>query len=232
MFQKPKNPKNEMKEDQTHSGSAEAPETAPAAADSKASPSSPTAAKDAAPSDSIIRELSEQIERLKTEKQELNDKYLRLGADYANFQKRVPKQVSDSVDYEKRTFLRSLLTSLDNFSHALNGAETAAANPQAMQSWIAGIRMVYQHLLDALKAQGVEKIDAMGKPFDPSVHEALTFRAEADKPNGIVLEEYQGGYTYRGQALRPSKVIVNKLPSEPTVEETTDDKDGADATGK
>ncbi len=230
MFHKPKNPKNEMKEDnESKSPDDASPETVPTAADSKAAP---TPAKDMTPADSKIQELSAQVEQLKTEKQELNDKYLRLGADYANFQKRVPKQVADSVEYEKRTFLRSLLTSLDNFSHALNGAETATAGPEAMQSWIAGIRMVYQHLLDALKSQGIERVASVGKPFDPSIHEALTFRAEADKPNGMVLEEYQGGYMYRGQTLRPSKVIVNKLPSEPTSEETTDDADGADATGK
>lgn len=229
MFHKPKNPKNEMKEDNESRPAAASPETTP----TMAGPVAPqTPVKDAAQVDPKMKELLTQIDQIKSEKQELNEKYLRLGADYANFQKRVPKQVADSVDYEKRTFIRSLLTSLDNFSHALNGAEAAIKSPEAMQGWINGIRMVYQHLLDALKSQGVEKVASVGKPFDPSVHEALTFRAEPDKPNGVVLEEYQGGYTYRGQVLRPCKVIINKLPSEPTSEETTDDADGADAAGK
>lgn len=173
-----------------------------------------------------------QIEQLKAEKQEIGDKYMRLGADYANFQKRVPKQVADSVAYEKKTFLRSLLGSLDNFAHAINGADAAAKSPDAMQGWVSGIRMVHQHLLDALKAQGVEKIASVGQPFDPSIHEALTSRAEADKPDGIVLEEYQGGYSFQGQVLRPCKVIINKLPADPSAEETRDDTDGADAAGQ
>jgi len=214
MFHKPKNPKHDTK-DPSES------KAAPEAADPESSTVDPK-----------TQEMLAQIEQLKAEKQEIGDKYMRLGADYANFQKRVPKQVADSVAYEKKTFLRSLLGSLDNFAHAINGADAAAKSPDAMQGWVSGIRMVHQHLLDALKAQGVEKIASVGQPFDPSIHEALTSRAEADKPDGIVLEEYQGGYSFQGQVLRPCKVIINKLPADPSAEETRDDTDGADAAGQ
>jgi molecular chaperone GrpE len=225
MFHKPKSPKHDMKENnESKSAPTSSPET-PATQQQGATPES-------APTDPKTKELLGQIEQLKAEKQELNDKYLRLGADYANFQKRVPKQVADSVAYEKKTFLRSLLGSLDNFAHALNGADAAVKSPAAMQGWISGIRMVHQHLLDALKTQGVERIVSVGQPFDPSMHEALTSRAEADKPDGIVLEEYQGGYSFQGQVLRPCKVIINKLPADSSAEETRDDTDGADAAGK
>jgi molecular chaperone GrpE len=225
MFHKPKNPKHNMKEpSESKAAPASSPET-PATQQEGATP-------ETAPTDPKTKELFAQIEQFKAEKQELNEKYLRLGADYANFQKRVPKQVADSVAYEKKIFLRSLLGSLDNFAHALNGADAAIKSPEAMQGWVRGIRMVHQHLLDALKAQGVEKIASVGQPFDPSMHEALTSRAEADKPDGIVLEEYQGGYSFQGQVLRPCKVIINKLPADPAAEETRDDSDSADAAGK
>ncbi len=174
----------------------------------------------------------QQIEQLKAEKQELQDKYLRLGADYANYQKRVPKQVSESVAYEKRTFFRSLLGSLDNFSHALKGADAVTKNPDTVKNWIDGIRMVHQLFLEALKSQGVEPIASVGAVFDPSVHEAISFRSEPDKADGIVLEEFQAGYQFNGQALRPSKVIVNKPASASMPEETTDDADGADSEGR
>ena len=221
MFHKPKNPKHDMKDPSESKSAPESASTPPQAADLESSTMDPE-----------MKELLAQIEQLKAEKQELNDKYLRLGADYANFQKRVPKQVADSVAYEKKTFLRSLLGSLDNFAHALNGADAAVKSPAAMQGWVSGIRMVHQHLLDALKAQGVEKIASVGQPFDPSMHEALTSRAEVDKPDGIVLEEYQGGYIFQGQVLRPCKVIINKLLADPSAEETRDDTDGADSAGK
>jgi molecular chaperone GrpE len=225
MFHKPKNPKHDMKDT---SESKSAPSSSQ---DSAATPAQGITPESAA-TDPKTKDLLAQIEQLKAEKQEIGDKYMRLGADYANFQKRVPKQVADSVAYEKKTFLRSLLGSLDNFAHAINGADAASKSPEAMQGWVNGIRMVHQHLLDALKAQGVEKIASVGRPFDPSMHEALTFRAEVDKPDGIVLEEYQGGYSFQGQVLRPCKVIINKLPVDPAAEETRDDTDGADAARK
>ncbi len=224
MFHKPKNPKHDMKENESKSAGASSSESSPTPAPQAASQESTT-------TDPKTKELLAQIEQLKADKQELNDKYLRLGADYANFQKRVPKQVADSVAYDKRMFFRSLLSSLDNFSHALNGAEAAVKSPEAMQGWINGIRIVHRHLLDTLKTHGVESIASVGKLFDPSIHEAVTFRTEPGKPDGVVLEEFQPGYSFNGQALRPSKVIINKLPADPSAEETRDDTDGADTAG-
>jgi molecular chaperone GrpE len=165
------------------------------------------------------------IERLQAENKELLDKFQRLGADYANYQKRAPKQIADSVDYEKRQIIKSLLGSMDNFAHALAGAKTAQG-PEALKSVIEGIQFVYNHMFDSLKAQGVEKIVSVGQPFEPGKHEAMMQRTEADKPDNIVLEEFQSGYSLGGYVLRPARVAVNKLPaqpvSQPEVEETTD----------
>jgi len=155
-----------------------------------------------------IEELQKQIEQLQAEKQELFEKLQRVSADYANYQKRTPKQIADSVEYEKKVIIRSLLPSLDNFAHALAGAQ----NADGLEAVIKGIKLVFEHMLDALKAHGVEQIEAVGKQFDPSFHEAVQMRTEEDKEDNIVLEEFQAGYTLNGQIIRPSKVIVNKLP--------------------
>ncbi len=157
-----------------------------------------------------VKKLQQQIEALSREKDELFEKLQRVGADYANYQKRTPKQIADSVAYEKKAIIRSLLPSLDNFAHALAGAD----NAEAVDGVIKGVRMVFEHMLDALKGHGLEQIDAVGQEFDPTVHEAIQLRAEADKPDNIVLEEFQTGYKLNGQVVRPSKVIVNKLPAE------------------
>jgi len=157
-----------------------------------------------------VKKLQQQIEALSREKDELFDKLQRVGADYANYQKRVPKQIADSVAYEKKAIIRSLLPSLDNFAHALAIAE----NAEAVEGVIKGVRMVFEHILDALKGHGLEQIDAVGQEFDPTVHEAIQLRAEADKPDKVVLEEYQTGYKLNGQVVRPSKVTVNRLPAE------------------
>jgi len=164
--------------------------------------------KDAGEKD--IKKLRQQMEGLSNEKDELFEKLQRVAADYANYQKRAPKQIADSVAYEKKAIIRSLLPSLDNFAHALASAD----NAEAVDGVVKGVRMVFDHMLDALKGQGLEQIEAVGKDFDPAVHEAVQLRAEADKADNVVLEEFQRGYKLNGQVVRPSKVIVNRVPAE------------------
>ena len=173
-----------------------------------------------------LDEFRRQVKTLEEEKQKLFEQLQRVSADYANFQKRSARQIADSVAYEKKAILRSLLPSLDNFEHVFAGAR-AACGEAALQKVIEGIQLVYDHMLDALKSHGVEKIEAAGKPFDPEKHEAMMHRAEADKENNIVLEVFQPGYTYQGQVLRPARVIVNKLPEaeEPPFEAETPEEE-------
>lgn len=166
-----------------------------------------------------IEEIQKQIEQLETEKLELFEKLQRVSADYANYQKRSPKQIADSVAYEKKAIIRSLLPSLDNFAHALAGAQST----DGLEAVVKGIKLVFEHMLDALKAHGVEQIEAAGKQFDPSFHEAVQMRTEEDREDNIVLEDFQTGYTLNGQVIRPSKVIVNKL-SDKNTQETQDDE--------
>ncbi|RKY11350.1 MAG: nucleotide exchange factor GrpE, partial [Planctomycetota bacterium] len=152
-----------------------------------------------------IKKLRQQIDALSREKDELFEKLQRVAADYANYQKRTPKQIADSVAYEKKAIIRSLLPSLDNFAHALASAQ----NAEAVDGVVKGVQMVFDHMLDALKGHGLEQIESVGKEFDPTIHEAVQLRAEADKPDNVVLEEFQRGYKLNGQVVRPSKVIVN-----------------------
>jgi hypothetical protein len=74
-------------------------------------------------------------------------------------------------------------------------------------------------MLDILKSHGVEQIKSLGEKFDPALHEAMTQRAEPDQEENVVLEEFQKGYKLNGRVIRPSKVIVNKLPSEHAVQQ-------------
>ncbi len=171
-----------------------------------------------------VEELEKQVESLSAEKLETFEQLQRVSADYANFQKRSPKQIADSVAYEKKAILRSLLTSVDNFEHALSHASTASGE-EAMDNIIKGIQLVFDHMLDALKTHGVSRIDALGQPFDPNMHEAMMRRSEPDKDDNTVLEVYQAGYMIGEQVLRPSKVIVNKIEEEkPAVQTETPDE--------
>jgi molecular chaperone GrpE len=171
-----------------------------------------------------VEQLEEQLEQLAAEKQDVFEKLQRISADYTNFQKRAPKQIADSVAYEKKAVIRSLLPSIDNFEHALSHASTAKGN-EALDNLIKGIQLVFDHMLDALKAQGVQRIDALGQPFDPNLHEAMLRQSDPDKEDNTVLEVYQAGYMIGEQVLRPSKVIVNKIQFEKPKEEASDTDD-------
>lgn len=153
--------------------------------------------------------LIERIEILQKEKDELFAHLQRVSADYANYQKRIPKQISDSIAYEKEAIIKSLLPGLDNFEHALAEGESTESNN--VDEMTKGVRIVYQHFIDILKSHGIEQIHAMGTKFDPTMHEAMMQKCEPGEDDGIVLEEFQKGYKLNGRVIRPSKVVVNKL---------------------
>ncbi|MBC8469745.1 MAG: nucleotide exchange factor GrpE [Planctomycetes bacterium] len=171
-------------------------------------------------------ELRQNLEGLQKEKDELFGKLQRVSADYANFQKRVPKQIADTICYEKEKIIKSLLPALDNFEHTLQNAHSA----EDADVFIKGIQIIHDQMLDIFKSHGVEQIKSPGEKFNPAMHEAMMQKTEIEKEDNIVLEEFQKGYTLNGRIIRPSKVIVNKLtteqpaqqkaiPEEPTADE-------------
>ena len=171
-------------------------------------------------------ELRQNLESLQKEKDELFGKLQRVSADYANFQKRVPKQIADTICYEKEKIIKSLLPALDNFEHTLQNAHSV----EDAEAFIKGIQIIHDQMLDIFKSHGVEQIKSPGEIFNPAMHEAMMQKIEPEKEDNIVLEEFQKGYTLNGRVIRPSKVIVNKLTAEQpgqqkTIpEEPTDDE--------
>ncbi len=162
-----------------------------------------------------VDELHGAVESLQKEKDELFGKLQRISADYANYQKRVPKQISDSISYEKERMIKSLLPALDNFEHTLQNAHSA----EKVEVLVKGIQIIYDQLIEILKSHNVEQIKALDEPFDPAVHEAMTQQTDTEKDPNVVLEEFQKGYKLNGRVIRPSKVVVNKLPAEETAEQ-------------
>jgi molecular chaperone GrpE len=157
-----------------------------------------------------LQDMCETVESLRTEKDELFAKLQRVSADYANFQKRVPKQITDSIGYEKERIIKTLLPALDNFEHTLQNAHSA----ENVDVLVKGIRIIYDQLHDILKSHNVEQIEALGERFDPAMHQAMTQQSDPEKEENTVLEEFQKGYRLNGRVIRPSRVIVNKLPEE------------------
>jgi len=154
-----------------------------------------------------MEELHQTLDSLQKEKDELFGKLQRVSADYANFQKRVPKQIADTICYEKERIIKTLLPLLDNFEHTLQNANSA----ENSDVFVKGIQIIYDQMLDILKSHGVEQIKAPGENFDPALHEAMMQKTEPEEEDNIVLEEFQKGYKLNGRVIRPSRVIVNKL---------------------
>ena len=167
-------------------------------------------------------ELQAQIEQLQQEKDEIFSRFQRVAADYDNYQKRVPKQIADSVRYEKEKMIKLLLPMLDNFEHTFAGAESA----ESVDVLLKGIRIVYDQTCEILKSYDVEKIEALGEKFDPSLHEAMMRKQDAEYEDNVVLEEFQKGYKLGDRVIRPSRVIVNKLPGEEKLQEDEPQQQG------
>jgi molecular chaperone GrpE len=153
-----------------------------------------------------VDELRRRVEDLKKERDDIFSKLQHVAADFDNYQKRSSRQITDSIAYEKDKLIKALLPVLDNFEHALANSNFNA-DAEAM---LKGVRIVYDHLLDVLRGQGVEQIKAVGERFDPTHHEAITQRSDASKEEGLVLEELQRGYKLNGRVIRASRVVVNK----------------------
>jgi molecular chaperone GrpE len=162
--------------------------------------------------------LSEQIEKLTAEKDEVFAKLQRVSADYMNYQKRSAKQISESVTYEKEWVIKSLLPVLDNFEHSLCGAEKI----EDAESLRKAVKMIYDQFLAVLKNHGIEQITSVGQKFDPAFHEAMMNRTEPDKEDCAILDEFQKGYRLGEKVLRPARVIVNKLPTPTPAPEQSD----------
>lgn len=158
-----------------------------------------------------LQELRSQVESLQAEKDEVFEKLQRVSADYANFQKRVSKQIADTLAYEKDKIIKTLLPALDNFEHTLQNAHSA----EEVDVLVKGVRIIYDQMLDILKSHGVEQIEALGERFDPAMHEAMMRKAEPEQEENVVIEEFQKGYKVNGRVIRPTKAIISAPPPAP-----------------
>src|SRR5438445_4312226 len=165
-------------------------------ADGSAAPSSP---EDARPASSV----AEELEQARAEAAEYKDYLLRLKAEFDNYRKRVLKEQTRAVEMASEPLIRRLLEVLDEFDLAL----VAAEQKPDFEKFLHGVELVYAKLLDSLRAEGLERIDAAGRPFDPELHEALMQSGEGDA-EPVVADVFRQGYLLRGRVLRPAGVKV------------------------
>lgn len=133
------------------------------------------------------------------------DHLQRLQAEFDNYRKRVLREQTSAVELAAQPVLRRLLEVLDDFDLALMHAQ----DRPDFDRFLHGVELVYAKLLDTLRAEGLERMDAQGKPFDPEQHEALMQSGEGDG-DPVVADVLRPGYTLKGRVLRPAGVRVER----------------------
>lgn len=135
----------------------------------------------------------------------LKNQLLRALADFDNFKKRTTQEREQFVKFANEGLITELLPVLDGFGRAFAAAEQMLAGSELAK----GLALIKCQLEDVLKKNGVAEVVALDQSYDPTVHEAI-LQKESDRPEGIIIEEMQKGYTLNGKLIRPSMVIVAK----------------------
>ena len=154
-----------------------------------------------------IVQLKEQLAAAKEEAASLKEQMLRDRADLENYRKRLIRDKEDAIRFANENLIKDLLQPMDDFGRAIQAAESTQDYAKIHD----GVVMVNSQLFSTLeKNWGLEKIDAVGKEFDPEQHEAYQVMVDDSLEHETVLEEYIVGYKLHGRVLRPSKVKVGK----------------------
>jgi molecular chaperone GrpE (heat shock protein) len=146
-----------------------------------------------------------ELEAARRQAGEYREHLQRLQAEFDNYRKRVLKEQTRAVEMAAEPLVRRLLEVLDDFELAL----MAAGQKPDFDRFLHGVELVYAKLVETLRAEGVERIEADGHPFDPNVHEALMQTGEADG-EPVVDDVLRQGYTMRGRVIRPAGVRVTR----------------------
>jgi molecular chaperone GrpE len=152
-------------------------------------------------------EVSENVEELKKQLQELNDKYLRLSAEYDNYRKRTLKEKMELTKSAGASVILALLPVIDDFDRALAHLDDA----KDLDAVKEGILLIYSKFKEFLAQQGVTEIEATNKDFDTDHHEAITkIPAPSEEMKGKVIDTVEKGYKLNDKVIRFAKVVVGE----------------------
>ncbi len=148
-------------------------------------------------------------ERLTAEIKAMNEKYLRLYAEFENYKKRVQKDKEELVKYANEKIIQELLPVIDNLESALEHSKNEATG-----GIVQGVENTLKELLRILGKCGLAPIEAVGRAFDPSIHHALSVAEREDVEENRVIEVFRKGYMFRDKVIRAPLVGVSKKPAE------------------
>ena len=137
---------------------------------------------------------------------QLKDKYLRTLAEYENFRKRSEKEKAQMFELGAKSIIEALLPVVDNFERALSHVQEEEKD----SPFVKGIEGIYKQLQKMFADCNIQEIEALGKKFDPALHNAVMTEEEGDAEEDTITQDLQKGYTYRGNVVRHSMVKVKK----------------------
>lgn len=142
------------------------------------------------------------------EQEDYKKKYFYLAAEMDNMRKRFEREKQNLLKFGNEKVLSDLIEVVDNLDRTLSALD--GESDKKIKNIVVGIDMVRKQFLEALKENGLERVDALGKKFDPHFHEAMAQQPAEGEEDETVINEYQKGYILNGRLLRPAKVIVAK----------------------
>src|SRR5439155_17007393 len=148
-----------------------------------------------------------EVAKLATDLEELRQTLLRRQADFENYRKRIEKERAEDSKRATARVIEALIPVVDGFEHAL-----AAHREAEYENYRKGFELIYKQLLDSVTKLGVERIDPLGKSFDPHLHQAVDRAETSDHKDGTILQVFQPGYVFHGRVLRPAMVRVAVHP--------------------
>ena len=156
-----------------------------------------------------LAELKAKLEAAEKDAKDNKDRWLRAAADLENTRKRTKREIDDAKIDAKFKVLKEMLPVVDNLERAIEHA----GGPGEKNAIVEGVQLVLRQFTTAFERLEVTAIDAMGQPFDPNLHEAVSQQETNDTPEDHVVQQLRKGYRLRERLLRPATVIVAKKPA-------------------
>ena len=166
-----------------------------------------------------IKILEKDLLGAKNELTEQKDKFVRLQAETDNFRKRLSREKEEFSQYANERLFKELLPIFDNFERALEDPSSD------IKSFKEGLEMILKQFSSFLEKEKVEPIEAIGKKFNPMIHEVLTSEESSENEENTIISQFVKGYTINNRVIRPSQVVISKKPSVELEEVLTEESD-------
>jgi len=149
-----------------------------------------------------------EVAKLATDLEDLRQTLLRRQADFENYKKRVERERTEDSKRATARVIEGLIPVIDGFEHAL-----AAHREAEYETYRRGFELIYKQLVENVTKLGAERVDPVGKAFDPHLHQAMDRTETTEQEDGTVLQVFQPGYVFHGRVLRPAMVRVAVHPA-------------------